>query len=1197
MPPCPPLEQLNQLLAGPTGSAEASVLAAHVRECPPCQRRLEELAHPADDTERVDRAAAVSEPHAAFAQRLTEGVRPARRTHVPAADEPPTPSGAGELEPWPEVEGFEVLEVLGRGGMGVVYKARQLDLRRVVALKMIQTGRGDATNLSRFRAEAGALARLTHPNIVQIHEVNQHAGRPYLVLEYVPGGTLRRECGPPQDPRRAAEVVRTLAGAVHFAHTQGVVHRDLKPGNVLLTRDGVPKVTDFGLAKFHAVLGDETAVMAMGVPTPSDQVLGTPQYMAPEQADGRLGAVGPRSDVYALGVILYELLTGRPPFDGPAPVEVVRQLLGEEVLSPDRLQPRLPRDLVTICLKCLEREPGRRYATAADLAEDLRRFLKREPIKARPVGYVGSLARWCRRHPARAALTAALVVSLASGLAAVTWLWRLAERHSVLAREERREAVAARHEAETNLNQARANLYFSQLAQARLEWRLNNIAEVHNLLKQCEARGEERPRWEWNYLNGLTHSDLLTLPNVHLEVTALAFSPDGRRLLAAGGNPFGDPVGEVKVLEIEGDGHGGHVLRGHRHLVTDAAFSPDGRLVASAGMDNTVRLWDAGTGKELRAFTGHTHWVDRVAFAPDGGLLASADVASNVRVWDVRTGEAVRTLPGRGVGFSPDGRALAVCSGAGTQFWGPRTGEKLREIAAPGTRLAFSPGGRLLAVGSDGGLAVQVFDAVTGAPLCALAGHSGPVMGLAFGPDGRSLATASADGAARVWDARSGVLQRVLRGHTGRVACVGFHPCGRFLVSGGHQPGDVKLWDLTGPQEYVSAAAPEGAEEIEALAFAAEGSQVVVVRRGGQVRAHDAGSGVKLRECAVALTAEWLVPAATAALTADGRLLAAVGATAPREVTLWEADTGKEVRRLAAHAARVFHLAFSRDGNRLASMSLAYTQDGSSARELRVWDADTGRLLRDWRPGGVTAPGSRRSIYGALALSPDGRSVAFDDYAGGEGGQTRSRARVCEVGSGDELLSLEGLTGQVSGLRFSGDGRRLVLVSASGRVMVYETADGRPLYAAPLQGPPHGPGEAAFSPDGRLLAAADREQVKVWEVESGRDVMVLRGAPPRTKDGGFNPKVVWSDDGRRLAASNWDFTVSVWDGSERGTPAAKESLRRAADDRAPDWHRRQAEACRNDRDAFGLAFHERLLMTTRARRAATMPPRPEDEGR
>jgi tetratricopeptide (TPR) repeat protein/tRNA A-37 threonylcarbamoyl transferase component Bud32 len=385
-------------------------------------------------------------------------------TTLLARDEPPGPARPG-------VPGYEILGELGRGGMGVVYKARQTSLNRVVALKMLLAGAyADPEQHRRLRAEAEAVAGLRHPNIVQIHEVGEHDGRPYLVLEYVEGGSLDGAlAGAPQNPRAAAALVETLARAVQAAHQQGVIHRDLKPANVLLAAGGgapsatppaalVPKITDFGLAK---------QLDAGHGRTPSDAILGTPSYMAPEQASGKMRAVGPAADVYALGAILYEMLTGRPPFRGETPLDTLQQVLTDDPVPPRALQPKVPADLATACLKCLQKDAGRRYASAGDLAEDLRRFLAGEPIKARPVGPAARFYRWCRRKPMLAGLLALLVV----GTAVSTWqavratlAERERDRQRVAAEEEAVRATAAERTAADNLREANENLALARQA-------------------------------------------------------------------------------------------------------------------------------------------------------------------------------------------------------------------------------------------------------------------------------------------------------------------------------------------------------------------------------------------------------------------------------------------------------------------------------------------------------------------------------------------------------------------------------------------------------------------------------------------------------------------------------------------------------------------------------------------------------------
>ncbi len=461
---CPSDEKLADLLADALSTAERDALARHVEGCAACQEQLARLTA-VPDPEMWRRAR-----HPSRGSRAEEGMlRRLKRMPSWLAPTVPMPAArqAGQLPhvgirspaamgcERPTVPGYDILGELGRGGMGVVYQAWQLGLQRTVALKMVLTGiQADPNDLARFRAEAAAIARLQHPNIVQIYDVGEAAGRPYFVLEFVDGGSLAQHLqGRPQPVRPAAQLVEILARAVHAAHANGVIHRDLKPANILLQRSEVggqksevrsqkseqhglvsntassdlwpltsdlcPKIADFGLAK--CVAGDGETPDLRG-PTVTGELLGTPSYMAPEQAVGARQQVGPAADVYALGAILYELLTGRPPFTGETPLATVLQVLHNEPVSVTSLQPNVPRDLQTICLKCLRKEPGKRYASALELAEDVQRFLRDEPIRARPVRPVERLWRWVRRHPLPAGLLAAGLLAPVVALIALSLL-------------------------------------------------------------------------------------------------------------------------------------------------------------------------------------------------------------------------------------------------------------------------------------------------------------------------------------------------------------------------------------------------------------------------------------------------------------------------------------------------------------------------------------------------------------------------------------------------------------------------------------------------------------------------------------------------------------------------------------------------------------------------------------------------------
>lgn len=415
--------------------------------CPVCSQQIE-LPEP-------------QEPETPGRTQALEKTAPSLPTE-PGNRYPTAKKAAASLQALPHIEGYEILAELGRGGMGVVYKAKQVALKRIVALKMIIAGNhAGPSDLARFRSEAEAVAQLHHPNVVQIHDIGQQDGRPYFSLEFIEGGTLDdRIAGKPVAARPAAELIETLARAIHAAHERGIVHRDLKPANILLASGGrtspaksaaqlarspladtIPKITDFGLAKRLDELDSHTRTGA---------VVGTPSYMAPEQAWGKKGEVGPAVDIYALGAVLYEMLTGRPPFVAETPLDVMMQLVTKDPVPPSQLVAKVPRDLEIICLKCLEKKPGKRYSTALELAEDCRRFLSGDSIQARPVGPLERTVKWCRRRPTVALMLAGSAVAAAVLIAGGVW-------HNLQLRQSLKETEQARKEAKANEASARAS--------------------------------------------------------------------------------------------------------------------------------------------------------------------------------------------------------------------------------------------------------------------------------------------------------------------------------------------------------------------------------------------------------------------------------------------------------------------------------------------------------------------------------------------------------------------------------------------------------------------------------------------------------------------------------------------------------------------------------------------------------------------
>jgi WD40 repeat protein len=1065
MKACPPQDQLAALLADRLADAQAQALEAHLENCLACQQVLEQLTRA--DTLR-DHCSGQS-----FLRRLEQqppslvGFEP-----TPTVEPPPRETLTG----WPVIPGYEILGELDRGGMGIVYQARDTQLNRVVALKVILAGsHAGAAELARFRTEAQAIARMQHPNIVQVFEVGEHDSKPFLALEFCPGGSLDKKlAGTPLPASEAARLVETLARAMQAAHQALVIHRDLKPANVLLTADGTPKITDFGLARKLDEVGR----------TASNAIVGTPSYMAPEQAGGKTKEIGPAADIYALGAILYELLTGRPPFKAATALDTLMQVVNDEPVPPSQFQSKTPRDLETICLKCLRKEPVKRYASALELAEDLARFQAGESIRARPVGAGERVVKWARRRPAAAALLAVSVLAAVSLVAGgVFFTARLAEQV--------KRAERARNEADllvirSGIDRATGLCEQGDIDQGLLWW-----ADSLEKAERAGAADFERViRSNLAHWRGRIHPLLGCLEHRD-EVRAIAFAPTGR--LAA----TGSADGTVQIWDVTTGQKVGPVLK-HEQPILAVHFSPDGKvLVTVAGRSAT--LWNAATcARRHRSALVHSADISSVAFHPSGTSLLLAGKDGKAQLWDTVSGRPVGVPLGhegsiQAATFSPDGTLLATASSDRTaRLWhgdsGKPAGIPPLRHSKPVSSVAFRPDGLAVLTGSGDGTA-QVWAVATGARIGTPLKHNARVNVVRFSPDGDTIVTGSQDWNACVWDARSAALRAKLP-HQAPVDSLDLSPDGTILLTGSRD-GKARLWTLATGQLFHTPLPHPG--EVRVVAFAPDGRTVLT-----------AGHEHAARLWAVTappVHPPWLDHPGWAfamAFSPDGRWLAT-----PFEdhgVQLWNTQTGKKGPHLE-HPGLVRAVAFSPDGRFLVT--------GGKDRQARCWRVETGASLGPGLPHGEEVS--------AAAFSPDGRLL----FTGTMTENMPGTVRCWERTTGKRLGSWVAHKGPVWGMACSPDGRWLLTASADHRARLWEVATEALQATLRHQGMVW---SVAFTPDGTaaLTGSADHT-ARLWEVPSGTPI----GAPFHER--GPVRTVTVRSDGRVVLLGGTQHGARLWD--------------------------------------------------------------------
>jgi WD40 repeat protein len=1033
--------------------------------------------------------------------------------------------------------------------MGVVYEAEQLSLGRRVALKILPFAAAlDARQLQRFKNEAQAAAFLQHTNIVPVYFVGCERGVHFYAMQFIDGQTLatlirelrenaqgpmtndqrmtNAQCPMPHEGvpdvnaqtsirhstldihwslgighssffRTVAQLGVQAAEALEHAHQMGIIHRDIKPANLLLDAGGRLWVTDFGLAHCQRQPGL----------TMTGDVLGTLRYMSPEQALAKRAAVDARTDVYSLGVTLYELLTLEPAYNGRDREEVLRQIALEEPRLLSRWNKAVPAELETIVLKAMAKVPEERYGTAQELVDDLERYLKDEAIRARRPTLVQRARKWTRRHlpvvwTAGLSLVAMLVLAVI-GLAA----------SNVLITREKTQTDAAKEELKQALERERQNSYYQRIALAEREWSANNLGRVEQLLEECPAdlRG-----WEWHYLKRLRYK---TLPPFHhgSMVFSLAFSPTGPYLAS------GSRDGVITLW----DTHTGLPLptsfRAGEHMIKGLAFSPDGHRLASACSDGWVRIWNIAADKrEPLQWKAHPSLVSCLAFSPDGQRIASASLSygwegqpdvGEVKVWNATTGQYLFTLEQAVafVTFSPDGHRLAsvgrhdqtlkICEATtGRELLSWNNGDVGQKFG--GARPAFSPDGETLAsVSRSVGLPdgeVKLWDARTGQERLSLRGHVGTIAtiwGLAFNPDGRRLASAGRDRTVKLWDVATGRETLTLRGHQDAIRAVAFSPDGRQLASASDDH-TVRIWDATPWEEKPGEeplTLPVHSTGVWAVAFHPNGQWLASATEDKAVELWDSRTGNVLftfpdsQRC-------WSL-----AFSPDGQRLAG-GAAQPGEVKVWDVRTGQKLHSLPFYSKNlVWRVAFSPDSRHLVAANLN--------RDVRVWDSATGELVQ------LIRQAHEYAITG-LALSPDGKSAVTCSYD--------ETVKGWDVATGQCIFTLRRPHACTPwSVAFCPDGQLVASASADGAIKFWDAQTWKPM-GEDLRDPGGGVESLAFSPDGRQLAWGSTDaSVRIWDTQT-KEIQTLRGHTSWVESLAFSP------DGKRIASASLDGTVKIW---------------------------------------------------------------------
>ncbi|MGI5864398.1 MAG: protein kinase domain-containing protein [Myxococcales bacterium] len=1019
-----------------------------------------------------------------------------------------------------ELEGrYEVRGIHGRGGQARVLLAFDKQMQREVALKVLREPGGDeGTQLAwtkrstpgslRFLREARVTGQLEHPNIVPVYEVGRRTdGSLYYTMRLVRGRTLAKvlaECHGLQERLKRLGSFWDMCHAVAYAHSRGVVHRDIKPDNAMVGEYGETVLLDWGVAKLkgerdirardlHRVL---EKMKASADETAFGTTVGTPSYMSPEQAKGLVDDIDDRSDVWGLGAVLYEVLTGRPPFVGPTASETLEKVIGEPLTPVREVCPEAPPELAAIAEKALSKEKEHRYQSARELAAEIESFMTGGRVNAYQYSSWELFKRFAAQNKIAMATAALLLVVIVVALFGVSVTLRRESQsleREMTARKLESAARAKEHQERLTANYHLAQAYTEKadrLAEEQLFLSasiFSSASLLHNPAHPYspfysptfarELAGSRNSRvaaasqiYRAGFSSIASLGRVLTTSDA---VEQVAFSPDGALLAASAGN-------QVHLWDLTTRRQ--HApLEGHTDRVYGVAFSPDGALIASSGRDRAIILWRAATGERLRTLQGHADTVQTIKFSPDGRRLLSGGWDKLIRVWDVESGSLLLTLPGHQeriteVAFSPDGQLLASAAYDRTVRLWTSAGAPLRVLqhADRATALAFSPDGKLLASACDD-KKVHLWNPATGKPLAVMPGHKDSPTRLAFSPDGRLLASVSYDKTVRLWDVEERQALLNIAAHGDYSYAVAFSPDGASLATGGYDK-KVKIWYLRRGKELVRLTGHS--EVVYCLAFSPDGKRLASAGWDKDIRLWDFERKAPQR----VLQGHTDVVNGALAFDPSGKLLAS--ASSDKTARIWDAATGQALHALRGHSQVVYGAAFSPAGDRLAT--------GSMDKTVRLWSVETGAEL-------AVLQGHQDVIH-AVAFSPDGRLIASASYD--------KTIKLWDASSGRELKTLEGHKDWVAGVDFSPDGTMLASAGKDGLAILWEVATGRELWR--LHGHAQWINTAVFSPDGHLLAtASDDTTVRVWSTSTLETLLII----PTSREA---VGVAFSPDGKSL---------------------------------------------------------------------------------